>query len=66
MPERSNSLAKVVSKSTYIAMNALYPFGDFGQHQEGENISLQMVYSSILLAVELVASLQNDLANVKR
>lgn len=64
-PERSNPLAKVVSKSTYVAINALYPFGDFGQHQEGENISLQMVYSSILLAVELVASLQNDLANSK-
>lgn len=61
-PERSNPLAKVVSKSTYVAINALYPFGDFGQHQEGENISLQMVYSSIFLAVELVASLQNDLA----
>lgn len=64
-PERSNPLAKVVSKSTYVAINALYPFGDFGQHQEGENISLQMVYSTIFLAVELVASLQNDLANCK-
>lgn len=61
-PERSNPLSKVVSKSTYVAINALYPFGDFGQHQEGEYISLQMVYSSIFLAVELVASLQNDLA----
>lgn len=64
-PERSNPLAKVVSKSTYVAISALYPFGDFGQHQEGENISLHMVYSSIFLAVELVASLQNDLANCK-
>ncbi|WP_210498178.1 ATP-binding protein [Vibrio crassostreae] len=62
MPEFSNPLAKVASKSTYVAINALYPFGDFGQHQEGEDIRLQMVYSSIFLAVELVASLQNDLA----
>lgn len=60
-PERSNPLAKVVSQSTYVAINALYPFGDFGQHQEGEKMNLQMVYSSMLLAVELVASLQNDL-----
>ncbi|MUJ23123.1 ATP-binding protein [Aliivibrio fischeri] len=60
-PECSNPLAKVVSKSTYVAINALYPFGDFGQHQEDENMSLQMVYSSMLLAVELVVSLQNDL-----
>ncbi|EPQ8524467.1 ATP-binding protein [Vibrio vulnificus] len=64
-PERSNPLAKIVSKSTYVAIDALYPFGDFGQHQEGENISLQMVYSSIFLAIELVASLENDLANSK-
>lgn len=61
-PERSNPLANVVSKSTYVAINALYPFGDFGQHQEGEHMSLQMVYSAMLLAVELVASLQSDLA----
>lgn len=61
-PERSNPLAKVVSKSTYVALNALNPFGDFGQHQEGERMSLQMVYSSIFLAIELVASLHNDLA----
>ena len=64
-PERSNPLAKVVSQSTYVAINALYPFGDFGQHQEGEKMNLHMVYSSMLLAVELVASLQNDLANCK-
>jgi len=61
-PHRSNPLAKVVSKSTYVAINAMYPFGDFGQHQEGENMTLPMVYSAMLLAVELVASLQNDLA----
>jgi hypothetical protein len=61
-PERSDPLAKVVSKSTYVATNALYSFGDFGQHQEGEHMGLEMVYSAMLLATEVVASLQNDLA----
>ncbi|REG85610.1 ATP-binding protein [Marinomonas pollencensis] len=64
-PECSNPLAKVVSQSTYVAINALYPFGDFGQHQEGEKMNLHMVYSSMLLAIELVASLENDLAKSK-
>jgi archaellum biogenesis ATPase FlaH len=63
--DRSNPLAQVVSKSTCVALNSIYPYGDFGQHQEGENMSLQMVYSAMLLAVELVASLQYDLAVAK-
>ena len=61
--ERSNSLAKVVSRSTYFAISSACPFGDFGQHKEGENIDLNMVYSALLLCVELVASLSRDLDN---
>jgi hypothetical protein len=59
--ERSNSLAKVVSRSTYFVISSACPFGDFGQHQEGENIDLSMIYSALLLCVELVASLSRDL-----
>lgn len=63
--DQSDPLAKVISRSTCVALNALYPYGDFGQHQEGENMSLQMVYSAMLLAVELVASLQTDISKMQ-
>ncbi|QYX63127.1 hypothetical protein K2227_12965 [Shewanella putrefaciens] len=59
--EQSASLAKSVSRSTYFAINSAYPFGDFGQHLEGEDIDLALVYSAVLLCVELVASLARDI-----
>tara|TARA_R110001583_G_scaffold23745_1_gene87244 strand:+ start:12346 stop:13920 length:1575 start_codon:yes stop_codon:yes gene_type:complete len=58
--EKSDSLAKFVSRPTYFAISAAYPFGDFGQHQERDEISLNMMYSALLVCVELVASLAID------
>ncbi|CAK1703867.1 ATP-binding protein [Vibrio crassostreae] len=60
--ERSDSLARYASRSTYCAISSAYPFGDFGQHQEGEKVELALVYSAVLLCVELVASLSRDLS----
>jgi hypothetical protein len=61
--DKSDKCTKHVSRSTYVLLNSIYPFGDFGQHQEGESINLAMVYSALLLCVELVASLSRDLKN---
>lgn len=62
-PEKSPRLAKVISRSTYFIISAVYPFGDFGQHQDGEEIDLALVYSAVLLCVELVASLGRDIGS---
>jgi hypothetical protein len=37
--ERSAPCAKYVTRGTYVLMNAVHAFGDFGQHQEGASNS---------------------------
>jgi hypothetical protein len=59
--ERSNPCAKFVSKTTYVLMNAVHGFGDFGQHSEGVVIGAGFAYSALLLCIELAASLAREL-----
>lgn len=60
--ESSAACAKYLTKGTYVLLNAVYPFGDFGQHQEGARVDTGSAYAALHLCVELSASLALDLA----
>jgi hypothetical protein len=59
--DKSAPCAKHVTKGTYVLMNAVHAFGDFGQHQEGAPIDPGTAYSAIHLCVEFAAALTREL-----
>lgn len=59
--ERSARCAKHITKGTFVLMNAVHAFGDFGQHQEGAPIDPGMAYAVLHLCVELSAALAREL-----
>lgn len=59
--DRSAPCAKYVTKSTFVLMNAVHAFGDFGQHQEGAPIDPCTAYSALHLCIELAAALTREL-----
>lgn len=59
--ERSNSVAKYVSRTTYVTINAVHGFGDFGQHREGAPVYAGTGYSTLYLCIELAAALTREL-----
>ncbi len=59
--DRSVPCAKRVTKETYVLMNAIHGFGDFGQHQEGARIDPGTAYAVLHLCVELAAALHREL-----
>jgi hypothetical protein len=59
--DKSAPCAKYVTKGTYVLMNAVHAFGDFGQHQEGAPIDPGTGYSVLHLCVELAAALTREL-----
>lgn len=61
--DRSAPCAKYVTKGTYVLINAVHAFGDFGQHQEGAPIDPGTAYSALHLCVELAAALTRELPN---
>lgn len=61
--DRSAPCAKYVTKGTYVLMNAVHGFGDFGQHQEGAPIDAGTAYSALHLCIELAAALTRELQN---
>ncbi len=64
--DRSTPCAKYVTKKTYVLINAVHAFGDFGQHQEGAPIDTGAAYSALHLCVELAAALTRELPNGER
>ncbi|AGW91765.1 hypothetical protein N234_17165 [Ralstonia pickettii DTP0602] len=59
--DKSKPCAKHVTKGTYVLMNAVHAFGDFGQHQEGAPIDPGTAYAAMHLCVELGAALAREL-----
>ncbi|MCK7468936.1 MAG: hypothetical protein MZU91_12960 [Desulfosudis oleivorans] len=50
--DRSAPCARHVRRGTYVLMNAVHAFGDFGQHQEGAPIDPGTAYAALHLCVE--------------
>lgn len=59
--ENSAQCAKYVTKGTCVLMNAVYAFGDFGQHLEGAPVDPGAAYAALHLCIELSASLAREL-----
>lgn len=59
--DKSAPCAAHINKGTFVLMNAVHAFGDFGQHQEGALIDPGMAYAVLHLCVELSAALAREL-----
>jgi len=59
--DKSTPCAKHVTKGSYVLMNAVHGFGDFGQHQEGAPIDPGTAYAALHLCIELAAALTREL-----
>jgi len=59
--DKSAAYAKHITKGTYVLMNAVHGFGDFGQHREGAPIDPGTAYAALHLCVELAAALTREL-----
>lgn len=59
--ERVRRVSRFVTKPTYLLLDHLQSVGDFGQHREGERVSMSFAASFCLCAVEVCESLARDL-----
>lgn len=60
--ERIESKAKCASKSTYVLLNSIQAFGDFGQHLKNEDdIQEGIAVAAITCCLELAACLETDI-----
>ena len=62
MTESRTAVGAKVSRSTYYLINSLHSYGDFGQHLQGEKVSLVSVAIALLTALELYAQLSRELS----
>lgn len=63
--DKSTPCAKHVTKGSYVLMNAVHGFGDFGQHQEGAPIDPGTAYAALHLCIELAAALTRELPDAQ-
>tara|TARA_R110001599_G_scaffold127379_8_gene300762 strand:- start:29995 stop:31524 length:1530 start_codon:yes stop_codon:yes gene_type:complete len=59
--DKSAPCAKHITRGTYVLMNAVHAFGDFGQHQEGARIDSGLAIAVLHLCIELAGSLTHEL-----
>jgi hypothetical protein len=59
--EKSASCARYVTKTTYVLINAVHGFGDFGQHLEGAPVNTGTAYAALHLCIELATELTSNL-----
>lgn len=59
--EKSDRCAACITKETYVLVNAVHAFGDFGQHQEGEAINAGTAYAALHICIEMAVALSREL-----
>lgn len=59
--ERSNAVAEFISKPTCLLVDHIQSVGNFGQHREGQEVSVAMAASFCLSAIELCERLTEEL-----
>lgn len=59
--KNSQPVARYITKGTYVLMNGVQAFGDFGQHSEGAPIDAGTAYAALHLSIELAAALAREL-----
>ena len=59
--ERNRRITKFVTKPTYLLVDHIHSIGNFGQHREGQVVSLPTAASFCLSAIELCERLSEEL-----
>lgn len=59
--EKSTPCTRYVTKTTYVLINAVHGFGDFGQHREGASVNTGTAYAALHLCIELATELTSNL-----
>ena len=52
--------AKYVNKAAYYCLDNIQSYGNYGNHTNGEKVSIDIVFAAVLTCIELVASLNNQ------
>ena len=60
-PEHSAPCAKYITQGTYVLVNGVHAFGDFGQHHGGPAVDPGTAYAALHLCIELAAALKREL-----
>jgi hypothetical protein len=60
--QKTDRLARFVTKNTYVLANSVQGFRDFGAHQKATEIKLEVGYSALHLCIELAATVTSELS----
>src|SRR5262249_622993 len=61
--QKTDRLARFVTKNTYTLANAVQGFRDFGVHPKGIEIELGVAYSALHVCIELAATVTSELSS---
>jgi hypothetical protein len=56
--------ARFISRQTYHLLDSVVGYGHYGQHTEGENVTLGTALAAIITSLELAARLTEEQASV--
>lgn len=63
--DRSSPCAKHITKGTFVLMNGVHGFGDFGQHLEGAPVNAGVGYAAMHMCIELAAAVSSEVRNLQ-
>ena len=55
-----NRQAKIISRQTYLLLNAVVSYGHYGLHTEGESVALGTAIAAIVSSIELAVRLAEE------
>jgi hypothetical protein len=61
--QRTDRLARFVTKNTYVLANSVQGFRDFGVHPKATEIALGAAYAALHLCIELAATVTSELSS---
>jgi hypothetical protein len=64
--QKTDRVARFITKNTYVLANAVQGFRDFGVHPKGAEIDLGTAYAALHVCIELAAAITSELAMASR
>jgi hypothetical protein len=61
--QKTDRLARFVTKNNYVLANSVQGFRDFGVHPKATEIKLEVGYSALHVCVELAATVTSELSS---
>jgi hypothetical protein len=61
--QKTDRLARFVTKNNYVLANSVQGFRDFGVHPKATEIKLEVGYSALHVCIELAATVTSELSS---